>query len=190
MTHRKRRTVTAVLVAALMGAALVLPMVPALGTIDKSVKQWWQYDPSTWSHGWPSVPSLVKEHKRWHDNHPHYGARKHKAFHKKLARQYRRLHFHEAIETDVGDATWYDANGQTGACGNTLRGMYVAHRTWPCGSLVSVRANGKYIFVHVEDRGPYGAGRIVDLSKKAFRKLASPSQGVISDVHAVRLKKG
>jgi rare lipoprotein A len=98
------------------------------------------------------------------------------------------MHFHEETAKESGDATWYDVEGGTGACGDTLKGMYAAHKTWPCGSLVSVRYKGKYVFVRVEDRGPYGEGRIVDLSKKAFGKLAEPSVGVIP-VHATLLEE-
>lgn len=189
MKRRRRQIVgTAVLVTTLLTVSVALPLL-SRAAVDTSVKHWWQFDPIMWGHGFSAHPRLVKTHQRFHDNHPHPTEAQHDKFHKQLARDHRQLHFHKAIESETGDATWYDADGATGACGERLHGMYVAHRTWPCGSLVSVRSGGDYVFVHVMDRGPYGDGRIVDLSKKAFRKLAPPSKGVIDDVHAVRLKK-
>lgn len=151
------------------------------------IDEWWQYDPKMWRHGFPQHPALVTEHQRWHDRHPNAGRTKHTRFHRYLTREHRRRHYHDDLAAEAGQATWYDVEGATGACGKVLRGMYAAHKTWPCGSLVSVRVNGKYVFVRVLDRGPYGEGRIVDLSKDAFAKLADPSTGVIQ-VRAVRLR--
>ena len=45
--------------------------------------------------------------------------------------------------------------------------------------------NGKKIFVIVNDYGPFVKGRIIDLERTAFRKLAPLSRGVIK----VRVKK-
>ena len=168
---------------------VVLPLIPAAagGGSFPHITRWWQYEPKTWRTGWPSDPPLVKAHKRWHEEHPRPSDKMHERMHRRLARRHRLYHFHEAIETDRGDATWF--SGETGACGQPLRGLYAAHRTWPCGSLVSVRAGGKYVFVKILDRGPYGDGRIIDLSPKAFKRLAPLSKGVIDDVRATRLKK-
>lgn len=73
--------------------------------------------------------------------------------------------------TQTGDATWYrEADGLT-----------AAHRTLPFGTVVRVEnlANGKWVNVTIRDRGPYGDGRIIDLSDEAFRRIASLSTGVI-----------
>ena len=45
--------------------------------------------------------------------------------------------------------------------------MGVAHRTLPCGTLVTFRnpANGRQVTVPVIDRGPYVAGRTWDMSR-------------------------
>jgi rare lipoprotein A (peptidoglycan hydrolase) len=43
--------------------------------------------------------------------------------------------------------------------------MGVAHRTLPCGTLVTFRWNGRQVTVPVIDRGPYVAGRQWDLSR-------------------------
>ena len=65
-------------------------------------------------------------------------------------------------------ATWYAMNGSRTACGKTLRAstIGVAHRTLPCGTLVSFKnpVNGRSITVPVVDRGPYVYGRQWDLT--------------------------
>ena len=50
------------------------------------------------------------------------------------------------------------------------------------GSYVKVTntANGKSVIVKINDRGPFGAGRIIDLDKVAFQEIASLGQGVIN----------
>ncbi len=60
--------------------------------------------------------------------------------------------------------------------------MTTAHQTLPKGTILQVTnlANGKSVKVKITDRGPYGPGRVLDLSKKAFAKIASPSEGVIN----------
>lgn len=56
-----------------------------------------------------------------------------------------------------------------------------AHRTLPFGTIVTVTnlATGKSTTCRVGDRGPFVAGRVIDLSKARFAELASPSAGVI-----------
>jgi len=73
--------------------------------------------------------------------------------------------------TDTGGATWY----------SQADGLSAAHPTLPFGTVVRVEnlANGKWINVVIRDRGPYGSGRIIDLSDEAFRRIASLSTGVI-----------
>ena len=69
-----------------------------------------------------------------------------------------------------GDISWYGPGfyGRRPACGRALtestRG--VAHRTLPCGTLVTFRnpANGRTITVPVIDRGPYVDGRTWDMT--------------------------
>jgi len=39
--------------------------------------------------------------------------------------------------------------------------------------------------VIVEDRGPYGEGRDLDLSRAAFAVLAPPSRGVIAVTYSI-----
>ena len=56
-----------------------------------------------------------------------------------------------------------------------------AHRTLPFGTLLKVRnqKNGREVVVKVTDRGPFGPGRIVDLSMAAAREIGMVQQGVV-----------
>ena len=56
-----------------------------------------------------------------------------------------------------------------------------AHRSLPIGTSLKVTnlANGKVTTCVVNDRGPYVAGRILDLSKTGFSAIANLSDGVI-----------
>jgi Lytic transglycolase len=68
------------------------------------------------------------------------------------------------------DVSWYGPGfyGHRTACGRTLTTTLVgvAHRTLPCGTLVTFRnpVNGRRVTVAVVDRGPYVAGRQWDLT--------------------------
>ena len=66
--------------------------------------------------------------------------------------------------------------------------MTAAHRTLPFGTEVIVRnlQNGKTVRVRVNDRGPFVKGRIIDLTRAAFSRIASLNQGVVKvEVRAV-----
>ena len=71
--------------------------------------------------------------------------------------------------------------GNGTACGQTLTKTLVgvAHRTLPCGTLVTFRYNGVTLTVPVIDRGPYVSGRTWDLSSRRLRAssaTASPGR--------------
>lgn len=55
-----------------------------------------------------------------------------------------------------------------------------AHKTLPFGTRIKVtnKKNGKYTIVRVTDRGPYGPGRIVDLSNAGARDIDIIRAGV------------
>lgn len=95
---------------------------------------------------------------------------------------YRTLLSHEGY--DFGKATYYFGIPERGKenddYDNNL--MVTAHKTLPFGTIVEATntSNGKSVKVKVTDRGPFGPGRTLDLSKKAFAKIASPSEGVIN----------
>ena len=59
--------------------------------------------------------------------------------------------------------------------------MTAAHKTLPFGSIVEVTnlANGKTVQVEITDRGPYGPGRVIDLTSSAFEVISSLSRGII-----------
>lgn len=69
--------------------------------------------------------------------------------------------------SEVGDATYYDDTG----------GYTCAHPYLPMGTLVRVTnvANGAQVWVEVATRGPWEAGRIIDLEEPAFKVLAGLS---------------
>jgi uncharacterized protein YabE (DUF348 family) len=72
--------------------------------------------------------------------------------------------------TQTGNATWYRRTGLT-----------AAHPTLPMGTVVRVTnlENGKTVTVTINDRGPWGDGRIIDLSDDAFARIADLSDGVV-----------
>jgi rare lipoprotein A len=182
-----------------LAAALVVVGVSGGVSDGHDVKGWWKYDPAFWQHDFREHPELRQVHRRWHDGHPrpkHPGPRldrwrrRHaRAHHLRLDHPHQDLHYHEAVARQSGEATWYDLEGETGSCGQPLHGLYAAHRTWPCESLVSVRTDSRYVFVRVLDRGPFGEGRVIDLSRKAFDRLSDPDRGVV-DVKIYRLAEG
>ena len=55
-----------------------------------------------------------------------------------------------------------------------------AHKTLPFGTKVTVKnlTNGKTVKVKINDRGPFVAGRIIDLSKSAAKKIDLVTAGV------------
>lgn len=75
------------------------------------------------------------------------------------------------------EISWYGPGfyGKRTACGHayTTRILGVAHRSLPCGTMVTFRNpdNGKTITVPVIDRGPYVDGRTWDLSGWACTQL-------------------
>ena len=67
-------------------------------------------------------------------------------------------------------------NGKKTASGETFSNnkLTAAHKKLPFGTKVKVTnlANNKSVVVVVNDRGPFGGGRDIDLSKKAFMEIA------------------
>lgn len=60
--------------------------------------------------------------------------------------------------------------------------MTAAHKTFKFGTKVKVTnpKNGKTVVVRINDRGPYIAGRCLDLSKAAMQAIGGTSAGVIT----------
>ncbi|HEY7119303.1 MAG TPA: septal ring lytic transglycosylase RlpA family protein [Tepidisphaeraceae bacterium] len=59
--------------------------------------------------------------------------------------------------------------------------LTAAHRTLPFGTRVRVTnlKNGRTVVVRINDRGPYIAGRIIDLTPAAARQLDMIQAGVV-----------
>ena len=83
----------------------------------------------------------------------------------------------------VGEATWYGEvhHGRTTASGEPFD-MYeltAAHKTLPFDTIVRVirQDTRQSIVVRVNDRGPYGPGRIIDLSMAAAEEIELISPG-------------
>ena len=80
-----------------------------------------------------------------------------------------------------GIASYY-WQGQRLATGGRFNpdGISAAHRTLPFGTRVRVThlRNGRSVDVRINDRGPYIAGRIIDLSRGAARVIGMTGQGV------------
>jgi len=78
---------------------------------------------------------------------------------------------------EIGVASWYGApfHGRIAASGERydMNTMTAAHPTMPLPSYARVRnlANGREVIVRVNDRGPFHAGRVIDLSRAAARRL-------------------
>lgn len=83
-----------------------------------------------------------------------------------------------------GKASYYadKFNGRKTASGQTFRNSRktAAHKTIPFGTKVKITnlKNGRSVKVRINDRGPFVQGRIIDLSKKAARKLGMLRDGV------------
>ena len=61
-----------------------------------------------------------------------------------------------------------------------MHGLTAAHRALPLGTRVRVTnlRNGRSVDVRINDRGPFVAGRIIDLSRAAARALGLLHVGV------------
>lgn len=93
------------------------------------------------------------------------------------------LHYRE-----TGQASWFNESKFLGLVrGNTSLGekvmpwhLIAAHKTLPLPCLVKVTnlSNGKSVKVRVNDRGPFIAGRIIDLSPRAAAKIDIKDKGL------------
>lgn len=76
-----------------------------------------------------------------------------------------------------GTASYYGKahHGKRTASGERFNqnALTAAHRTLPFGTRVKVTnlANGRSVIVRINDRGPFGRGRIIDVSRKAAEQL-------------------
>ena len=88
--------------------------------------------------------------------------------------------------TESGIASYYADKHQNlkTASGERYRHTLktAAHKTLPFGVNVQVTnlENNKSVVVKVNDRGPFVKGRIIDLSKSAFKAISQPNDGLLN----------
>lgn len=88
--------------------------------------------------------------------------------------------------TEEGLASWYGGKdgfeGKPTASGEIYDSslLTAAHRELPLGTVVDVTNldNGKTVRVRINDRGPFIAGRVIDLSRAAAREIDLIGPGV------------
>ncbi|HHO47112.1 MAG TPA: septal ring lytic transglycosylase RlpA family protein [Desulfobacteraceae bacterium] len=95
--------------------------------------------------------------------------------------------------TESGKASYYAMKFQFRATASGERfnnfALTGAHRKLPFGSrvLVTNRSNGRQVVVRINDRGPHVKGRIIDLTRTAFAKIADVDRGVADvDIKVIR----
>lgn len=90
-----------------------------------------------------------------------------------------------AYVTRTGKASYYSdgLSGSKTANGERYKPTEytAAHKKLPFGTKVTVTntSNGKSVTVRINDRGPFVAGRIIDLSKVAAKDLGMINAGVV-----------
>jgi peptidoglycan lytic transglycosylase len=91
---------------------------------------------------------------------------------------------HRPIFTETGVASWYGPpyHNRTGANGEIYNEnqLSAAHRTLPMGSLIRVvnLKTGQSAVMRITDRGPFVAGRILDLSLAAAKAVGLWRSGI------------
>ncbi len=84
-----------------------------------------------------------------------------------------------------GQASWYGGQHHGGPTASGERfnknALTAAHRTFPFGTRVRVTnlRNGRSVVVRINDRGPYGRGRVIDLSEAAARAIDMIDAGIV-----------
>jgi len=83
-----------------------------------------------------------------------------------------------------GRASWYGPgfDGRPTASGAIFdqEGWTVAHRTLPLGTILLISRGDRHVVALVNDRGPFVAGRVLDLSHGVANALGTVSAGVAS----------
>ena len=107
-----------------------------------------------------------------------FGLRMRKVPEKEIEERSQYTHFQTGMASFYG-GSWHGKKTANGEIFNE-NSLTAAHRTLPFGTRVRVTNldNGKSVVVRINNRGPYSNGRIIDLSKAAFSRIASTSRGV------------
>jgi rare lipoprotein A len=84
----------------------------------------------------------------------------------------------ESASAQCGMASWYHSNRKSHGGSD---GFTAAHRTFPFGTRVRVKhqRSGREVIVHINDRGPFIRGRIIDLSQPASKALGIGGVGQV-----------
>jgi rare lipoprotein A len=106
----------------------------------------------------------------------------HRAAHHRSARvvrSYRSASSRGGGTHGIASYYWQGQRVATGARFNP-EGLTAAHRTLPFGTRVRVThlGNGRSVNVVINDRGPFIAGRVIDLARGAARVIGMTGQGL------------
>ncbi len=88
--------------------------------------------------------------------------------------------------TESGKASFYAIKYQFRKTASGERfnqfSLTAAHKTLPFGTKVKVTnlKNRKSVTVKINDRGPFVEGRVIDLTRSAFKKIGNTESGVIN----------
>ncbi|MFZ5563388.1 MAG: septal ring lytic transglycosylase RlpA family protein [Thermodesulfobacteriota bacterium] len=121
-------------------------------------------------------------------------SRPHAGTYRQFGKEYRLLPSAAGFEEE-GTASWYGEpfHGRKTASGEVydMHRMTAAHKTLPLGTRVKVynRQNGRSVEVRINDRGPFVASRIIDLSYAAAKELGVIGPGT-APVRIVALEPG
>lgn len=102
----------------------------------------------------------------------------------KATRQHHASRAKNARPYQIGHASWYGKkfHGKATASGEVYNMFQftAAHRVLPLGTMLKVTnlSNGVWVIVRVNDRGPIGKSRIIDLSYGAAQVLGLRERGV------------
>jgi rare lipoprotein A len=94
----------------------------------------------------------------------------------------KKKHHRRVLSHGTCEASYYGTGGRTSS-GEAFDpdALTAAHRTLPLGSKVRVvnRNNDRSVVVRINDRGPFVAGRCLDLSSAAMQAVGGLGSGVI-----------
>jgi rare lipoprotein A len=84
-----------------------------------------------------------------------------------------------SARAESGRAAYYGGGRTASGERSGPNGLTAAHRTLPFGTKVRVTnvRNGRSVIVRINDRGPFGRGRIIDVSIAAARQLGMMGSG-------------
>ena len=79
--------------------------------------------------------------------------------------------------SQIGVASWYRGSSRERA---SPQDLVAAHRSLPFGTSVQVTAldSGQSVVMRINDRGPFGRGQIIDISRAAADQLGMRRDGV------------